>query len=199
MSDGGPANAIARITTEVFAPANLAVLLVAAISWHSAATWVSALLWAIHAVFFGAVIPLGFIYYGIRQGWWGDRHVRERALRRWPLLVGLVSVAAGTAIGLAYGGPRDLAILGAVMGASLGVMLVVTDRLEVKASMHTFVAVITAAIATLYYGAIGAGIAWPLAAMVAWSRIRLDHHTPAQVVVGALVGVAATSVFTWFR
>ncbi|WP_435109297.1 hypothetical protein [Nocardiopsis synnemataformans] len=35
--------------------------------------------------------------------------------------------------------------------------------------------------------------------MVAWSRIRLDHHAPAQVVVGALVGVAATSVFVWSR
>jgi membrane-associated phospholipid phosphatase len=66
-----------------------------------------------------------------------------------------------------------------------------------KASLHTVFALYAAGL----WGAwsIGAGIvAVPLAASVAWSRVRLGRHSCKEVLAGATVGLAAAFALLGF-
>ncbi|GAA1098118.1 phosphatase PAP2 family protein [Nocardiopsis composta] len=192
-------NRLARAATGLLAPAQAVAYIVAVTAAHSAGSAPQAVLWGLQAALFGAVVPAGFIAAGVRRGWWEDRHVRDGRKRRWPLLVCLASTAAGTAVGAALGGPRDLVVLGAVMCAVALVLWVFTDPLRTKPSVHTLIAVIASGVSAVYLGAAGAAAALPLTALVAWSRLRLRHHTPPQVLGGALIGAAASLLFTLLR
>ncbi|MBB6172263.1 membrane-associated phospholipid phosphatase [Nocardiopsis mwathae] len=189
----------AQAATESLSPAIVVCLIIAATTLRSTPTPAQAALWASVVFLFGVAIPMGYVYYGIQRGWWNDRHVHARAHRRWPFAVCLTSVATGTLVTLAAGGPRDMAVLGGTMGATLAVLWAITDRGRWKVSVHTVVAVVGAGIFSLLYGAATAAIAWPLAAVVAWSRIHLRHHTPAQVAGGALIGAMAMAAFAFLR
>ncbi|ASU83673.1 hypothetical protein CDO52_13515 [Nocardiopsis gilva YIM 90087] len=189
------ADLAAHAATEALSPAVVVCLIIVATTLHSTSTLAEAALWACVVLLFGVVFPMSFVYYGIRRGWWNDRHVNTRARRRWPFAVCLASVAIGTLVILSAGGPKAMAVLGSAMGATLAVLWAITDRGKWKVSVHTVVAVVGAGILTLLHGVAAAVIAWPLAAVVAWSRIHLRDHTPAQVAVGALIGVTAMAAF----
>ncbi|WP_017597311.1 phosphatase PAP2 family protein, partial [Nocardiopsis lucentensis] len=189
----------ARIVSEALAPAIIVTAVVAAVAWDSTDTAGQAVVWSAVCVLFSAVIPMGFVLGGVRAGRWEDHHVADRARRRWPLVVGAVSVGAGTVLVLALGGPTDLVTLGVTMGAVLAVVWVVTDRWSWKVSVHALAAAVGASTATALGGWAGALVAWPLALLVGWSRVRLRAHTPGQVGVGALLGAAAMAAFLLLR
>jgi membrane-associated phospholipid phosphatase len=68
-----------------------------------------------------------------------------------------------------------------------------------KLSLHTAAASGTVAILVLTLGPLLI-LALPVVALVAWSRIRLGDHTPAQTLAGAaLGGLVATTVFILLR
>jgi len=68
-----------------------------------------------------------------------------------------------------------------------------------KLSLHTAAASGTVAILVLTSGP-ALILALPAIALVAWSRIRLVDHTPAQTVAGAaLGGLVATTIFILLR
>ncbi|MFW5417504.1 phosphatase PAP2 family protein [Nocardiopsis sp. CNT-189] len=193
------ASRLARAATGLLAPAQVVVYIVAVTALHSTGSVPEALLWGLLAALFGAVVPASFIAVGVRRGWWEDRHVRDGRKRRLPLLVCLASTAAGTALGAALGGPRDLLLLGAVMCAGALALWAFTDPLGTKPSVHTLIAVVASGVTAAYFGAAGAAAALPLTALVAWSRVRLRHHTPPQVLGGALIGAAALLLFALLR
>ena len=68
-------------------------------------------------------------------------------------------------------------------------MIFLCVNLRWKISLHT--AVITAAVTLLFilYGFMAAA-SIVLIPLVAWARIELGHHTPAQVVTGALLAAS---------
>ena len=66
-------------------------------------------------------------------------------------------------------------------------------------SLHTAAASGTVAILVLTLGPLLI-LALPVVALVAWSRIRLGDHTPAQALAGAaLGGLVASTVFILLR
>jgi membrane-associated phospholipid phosphatase len=68
-----------------------------------------------------------------------------------------------------------------------------------KLSVHTAAASGTVAILALTFGP-ALTLTIPTVALVAWSRVRLGDHTPAQTVAGAaLGGLVATTVFIALR
>jgi membrane-associated phospholipid phosphatase len=67
-----------------------------------------------------------------------------------------------------------------------------------KISLHTAFVSAAATILTLLYGAVGAWT-FVLLAPVAWARLELKAHTPAQVAAGALLAAGIIAgVFWWF-
>jgi membrane-associated phospholipid phosphatase len=103
------------------------------------------------------------------------------------MIVGIVSVFIGLVIINSFGAPRPLVALVASMLAGLVVSLAVT--IFWKLSVHT--AVVAGAVVVLAFvlGPILLLTA-PAIALIAWARVELGDHTPAQVVVGGVLGAA---------
>ncbi|MEU4618866.1 phosphoesterase PA-phosphatase [Actinoplanes sp. NPDC023801] len=188
---------IAVVVSEVLAPAVLVAVLLLTVGWHAGETPGVSRWWGLPGALFAAVIPLGYVLHGVRKGHLTNHHIPERAARRIPLLFGTASLVAGLLLLLALGAPREVLALLTTGGVGLAIFALVTHWW--KMSIHAGVASGTVAALTVIYGAIAlAGV--PLVLLGCWARVRLTAHTPAQVVVGALVGaVIAGTVFPALR
>ena len=187
---------LARVVTELLAPANLAVGQLLLVGWHSA-PGPAGLGWGLLAATFCGLLPYGIVIAGVRRRRWTDRHLRTRQQRPVPLLAGIASVLAGLAALLALDAPRQLIALVVAMLTGLATTLVVT--LWWKLSVHTAAASGTVAILALTFGP-ALTLTVPMVALVAWARVRLGDHTAAQTLAGAaLGGLVATAVFILLR
>ncbi|MBL6276978.1 phosphatase PAP2 family protein [Micromonospora fiedleri] len=188
---------LARIVTELTAPAVLVSLLTVVIGWHSAQGRLSGVGWGLVAVVFASLLPMAYIVGGVRRGRLTDHHVRVREQRRIPLLFGLGSVAAGLALLAVLGAPRP--VLALVAAGLVGLVVAVTVSQWWKMSIHSAVAVGTLAVLLVTFG-VWVLVATPLLGLVGWSRVRLGDHTPAQVLAGGVLGgLVAAVVFTVLR
>lgn len=182
-------NRFARGLTEVFAPAHIVIGLppvVGAItSGQAGVAW-----GALTAVLCGG-IPLGVLLVGVRSGRFGDMHVKDRAQR--PKLIGLIValVVAALALMIMLGAPRLMVAGATAMLSTLAVTGPIT--LWWKISFHTAVAaggvvMLAWILPPLPVYAAGAVVV----AAIAWSRIVIRDHSPAQALAGVLAGGAAT-------
>jgi membrane-associated phospholipid phosphatase len=187
---------LARAVTEVLAPANLAVVQLLLVSWYST-PGLAGLLWGLLASTFCGLIPYGVVIVGVHRRQWTDRHLRVRHQRPTPFLAAIGSVLTGLALLVALDAPRQLVALVAAMLSGLAATMLVT--LWWKVSVHTAAASGTVAILVVTFGP-PLFLALPAIALVAWSRIRLGDHAPAQTLAGAaLAGLVATIVFILLR
>jgi hypothetical protein len=187
---------LARAATELLAPPNLAVAQLLLVGWHST-LGPAGLGWGLLAATFCGLLPYGIVIAGVRRRRWTDRHLRVRQQRPVPFLAGMASVLAGLAMLLVLDAPRQLVALVVAMLTGLAATLVVT--LWWKLSVHTAAAGGTVAILALTFGP-ALTLTVPAVALVAWSRVRLGDHTPAQTLAGAaLGGLVATTVFIALR
>ena len=177
---------LARTVTEVLSPAVVVVVLPLAVAWQATGYRAGPTLgWGLLVAVFYSVIPMVIIVRGARRGRWDGHWVRERERRIVPFLLCLVSTVAGLAIMLVGGAPRDVIALAWSMIATLVAVLAITRWWKV--SVHATVAGGAVATVVLLYGP------WYLllvlgVALVAWSRVVVEDHSVAQVVVGALLG-----------
>ena len=182
---------IARLVTEVLAPAPVAAALLFVISWQSSSGPEQALVWAGLSILFASLIPISYVLHRVRQHRLSDRHVVVRRQRPLPLAVAIVSVLIGLAVLSAVGAPRTLVALVGAMGVGLIVALAVT--LFWKMSIHTAVVAGAAVILVLVFGLVWLLLV-PFVALAGWSRVELSDHTPAQVLVGAALGALVAAV-----
>ncbi len=182
---------LARVLTEVFAPAPTVAVLLLVVAWRSAPTAAESLKWGLLAALFASLIPLGYILRGVRRRRLSDHHVGVREQRPLPLLVGVASVLVGLALLAAWGAPRDLVALVAAMAVGLATSLLVT--LVWKVSVHTAVVAGAVVILVLVFGPALVALA-PLVTLVGWARVEVGDHSPAQVVAGAGLGATVAAV-----
>jgi membrane-associated phospholipid phosphatase len=181
----------ARLVTEVFAPAPIVAALPLVVAWHDTSSAAAAIAWGVTASLFASVLPFAVILLGVRHGRLTDRHVGLRQERALPMLMGVASILVGLGLLVMLQAPRELVALVVSMTVGLSVSLLVT--LWWKVSVHTAVAAGAATVLGLVFGPSLLAV-WPLVGAIGWSRVELGDHTPAQVVVGAVLGagVAAT-------
>jgi membrane-associated phospholipid phosphatase len=182
---------VARVLTEVFAPAVLAAVLPLVIGLHAASSPQRGLGWGLLASLFCAISPFAMILRGVRQGRLSDRHIGERAQRTRPLLFGLGSVLIGLALLLATHAPRELVAL--IVASFAGGAVATAVNHFWKSSVHAGVAAASAVVLVLVYGPALLATAVVVAA-VGWSRVRLGDHTVAQVIVGVATGAVIAGV-----
>ncbi|MEW1660639.1 hypothetical protein [Streptomyces sp. NPDC093707] len=175
----------ARTITDRLEPKNWIILVTLLMGWH--ADKLAGIGWGLFAALFTGVIPVLFIKFGERHGYWGDKHVRRRQDRLYVIPGIMASVAVGLVLMYTLGAPSEITALIVAMFASLIVVLAITTAWKV--SFHT--AVPSGAIATL---ALAYGpwmlLLCPLVPVIGWSRVKLQDHTLAQVIVGAILGAA---------
>lgn len=137
------------------------------------------------ATVFVTGLPWLFLVWMKRRGQVTDLHVRERT-QRWPVFaVAAASLLLGFGAEVLLGAPA--AVFGAMALILTGLLICAIVNLRWKLSVHTAVA------AFIWLGVFaplpwGSAAALLLTMLVGWSRIEVRHHTPTQVLAGALVG-----------
>jgi membrane-associated phospholipid phosphatase len=190
-SERTPADRLARLVTEVFAPAVLAATMPLVIGVHAGTTVAAGLGWGALALLFSAVIPYSVIRVGMRLGKITDHHIGVREQRRIPLLFGVGSVVVGILVLALLHAPRELMALVVVMLVVLfGIGFV---NLAWKLSAHAAVAAGSVTVLIMTFGP-ALSAAAVLVALIGWSRVRLRDHTATQVLAGALLGVPLAAV-----
>jgi membrane-associated phospholipid phosphatase len=138
-----------------------------------------------------AAAVMAFALRQTRRGRWGHIDAVDPSERRSFNLVALL-VLSSTALIAGFVGAIHLA-LGLGCGALvLAAAIALAHRL--KLSQHVAFAVLAAVIAQhlAWWAVAGVGT---LAVGVAWSRLKLGRHTGAELVAGAVVGLAAGLLF----
>ena len=135
-----------------------------------------------------ALLPVAILMIRqVRKGSWTNVDASNRAER--PLLFAVGIVALAVLIGaVVVFRPGSFLIRGAVgVLAMLAVCAVATKW--VKVSLH----MAFGALATTTLLSLGSPAGWVLLAVMpvlAWSRLALERHSPAEVAIGLLVGIA---------
>ena len=184
---------IARLVTDLLAPSQIAALMLGLIAWRSAETAAGAIVWGGVAVLFAAVLPFAYLLRRVRRRAVTDLHVRRREQRPRILLVGLAGVLVAFGLLLGLGAPPLLVAAVGSGAFALAVLLAIT--LVWKISIHVGVVTGAAIVLILMFGPLMV-LAAPLVHLVAWSRVAVGDHTPAQAIGGGLVGAAITLLST---
>jgi len=163
----------------------LSILLSAAVMAQALA-W----MWASVYVTLAIALPVLQLVWLLHRGQVADLDVRRREQRSKPMIFMLVCGAVGWAV-LAIGSAPLVLIL--IAGAALfqtTVIFLITLRWKI--SVHCSAA---AGAATIVLLVVGTPLPLLLGVpLVAWSRIRLRHHTLAQTIAGSLLGATVYSI-----
>ena len=142
-------------------------------------------LWAAAYGLLAVLLPALYVLWLYHQGLVADIHLRNRTERTRPLIVTLVLAITAWALLAAASGPRLLLVLA---GANvIQTLLFFGITLHWKISAHTAAAAGLAVLSWLLLDS----AAMPLVLsvpVIAWARVRLSDHTPAQTVAGAMLG-----------
>jgi membrane-associated phospholipid phosphatase len=184
VSDRSPA----EWASYLLEPKNWIIASTLAVGWH--ADGARGLAWGAVAAFFAGVLPTVFINRGVRRGHWADRYVGAKGPRLIVLTFILGSVAAGLTLLAALGAPGELTGYVACMLGSVALLAAITTVWKI--SIHCAVAAGSVTILALLFGP-RLLPAYLLVALTAWSRVKLEDHTAAQVIAGSLLGAAAAA------
>jgi len=186
-------SAVARVLTEIFAPAPVGIVALVVVAWRFSPTLGDAMKWLGVSALFVVILPFAFLIAQVRRGRVTDIHVRRREQRLPIILVFLGSWLVLIALLATLGAPHELvALLGAGITA-----LVVTGAITFrwKISLHVGVASGVLTVFTLLFGP-GMLALIPLLPLIGWARMELRDHTFFQVFAGALIGsVVSGSAF----
>jgi uncharacterized membrane protein (DUF4010 family) len=191
MSSVMMADSLARRVTDLLAPQVLVIAMPPAVGliaqgWPGAA-------WGLLASALCGGVPATVIAVGVRSGRLDSHHIVDRARRTGPLLAAVAAVLLALLVLATLGAPRLLVATVTAMLAALAVTIPVTLRWKI--SFHAAVSAGTVVVLAQVLPALptlAAGAA--VVALVCWARVRLAHHTSAQVGAGALVGALVTWV-----
>ncbi|MCF6472851.1 hypothetical protein FAF44_31310 [Nonomuraea sp. MG754425] len=183
------ADLVAKRVTNVLAPQVLVIMMppvvgLIAQGWSGAA-------WGLMASAFCGGVPAAVIAVGVRSGKLDSHHIVDRARRTGPLLAAVAAVLLALALLVVLGAPTLLVATVTAMLVALAVTVPITLRWKISfhAAVSAGTVVVLAHVLPPWPTAI-AGAA--VVGLVCWARVRLAHHTPAQVAAGAAVGALTT-------
>lgn len=127
----------ARVVTELTSPAICATAAIVAVSVSDAQRSADAV-WVSLAAMLVVVLPMTYIFLGVRRGRWADHHVGERTKRTGPLLVAVGGVVAATLLLTLADASR--AVLAVVVAMLVGLLVVLGVNWWWKVSIHCAVA-----------------------------------------------------------
>lgn len=128
------------------------------------------------------LVPLLYVVWLFHSGQVADLDLRIREQRTRPLLVTLAAALAALMVLYLGAAPKLLITLTGANTLQTALFLGITRRWKISA--HSAAAATLAALGWLLIGseALVLTVGVPV---IAWSRIRLHHHTPAQTIAGA--------------
>jgi membrane-associated phospholipid phosphatase len=146
----------------------------------------TAWLWVLCYGLLTVAVPSLYVLVLYQRGMVSDIHLRIRTERIRPIFVTLAAAVTVWILLAAGDGPALLIALAGANAAQTVLFFAITLRWKISA--HTASAATLAVLAAwglVSIAAIPIVLSVPL---IAWSRVRLEDHTPAQTVVGAVLG-----------
>jgi membrane-associated phospholipid phosphatase len=180
---------LARALSVLFHPMVYATLYLAALATARGASWARP---CAEAWLLLVVAPALLLLWGMRRGLWSDPDLTRLRERR--TFVPWVAACGGAAAGLAYlsGFPHGLRLSLLAIFTWLGLTAVIS--LGWKISLHVGAVTGVLALVALLFGLRPtAALVWTPPA-VAWARLYLRRHTPAQVAAGAALGALSVAL-----
>ncbi|GAA2295656.1 hypothetical protein GCM10010149_49950 [Nonomuraea roseoviolacea subsp. roseoviolacea] len=183
------ADQVARRVTDMLAPQVLVIAMPPLVGLL-AQGWVGAA-WGLLASALCGGVPATVIALGVRSGRLDSHHIVDRARRTGPLLSAVGAVLVALVLLVVLGAPRLL--VATVTGMLVALAVTVPVTLRWKISFHAAVSAGTVVVLAHVLPPLPTVLAGgAVVGLVCWARVRLAHHTAAQVGAGALVGVAST-------
>ena len=102
----------------------------------------------------------------------------------------ITSILTGLAVLAAFDAPAEMVALQASIAVGVACGWVIT--LWWKISVHAAIAAGAATVLLLVFG-LALLVVWPLVALIAWSRVQVGDHTPAQVLAGIALGIVVNA------
>lgn len=185
---------IARIISNVGSPPALGA---AAVVLGSAVTptfwgWI----WAVFYMLATLIAPILYVADRVRKGYITDIHLPLRSERMRPMLLALALSVGAWATLMWVEAPPLLRLLATANLIQSALFLLVT--MYWKMSLHSATAALLAAFVVYLGGQVSAVTAIAVVPVVGWSRVYLQRHTLAQVIVGATSGLAIFLVAVYF-
>ena len=147
-------------------------------------SWSAALLWSAICITVGILPPTLLLIVQRRRRGDRDWYVTVREQRFGLYALGLVCLALLLALARFGGAPRLLlpSLVAALAATAIGAVLNRVTKVSIHVGAATGCAMLLAHLAPLVTLPLTAAVA-----LVAWARLKLSHHTPMQVLLGAVV------------
>ena len=181
---------VARLVGEVLSPPPILAVLALVVAWDSSPTPAMAVVWGGIAAVSASVLPYALILRGVRRGRLTDRNISLREQRVRFAAVAIASILTGLTVLAAFDAPAEMVALQASIAVGVACGWVIT--LWWKISVHAAIAAGAATVLLLVFGP-ALLVVWPIVALIAWSRVQVGDHTPAQVLAGIALGIVVNA------
>jgi membrane-associated phospholipid phosphatase len=177
--------AIARWISHVISPHIVGLVITSVISLKYSDNPVEVLWWLTLLLPLLVIPPLGYLFWLVHNGTLEDFYMPDRKTRVRPLTVLMIWLLVCLGLIRYWAAPSIVEVFVVATLVLVGILSLVT--LFWKISFHGATISAAATVTVMVAGS----YAWPvmlLVPLVGWSRIRLERHTPRQVIYGSLVG-----------
>ena len=175
---------IANLTSKILSPFLVSLVIILLLSFESTRSTLDALKWSLLLIAISIVPVYSVIICRARSHRLRSRFTDIRRQRTKIYLLASVCALVGCVILLYLGAPL---ILLATFVAGLSAIVVFTCiNLWWKISLHTAFIAASVTVLIILYGSI-ATVTVMLLPLVAWARVELEHHSVAQVAIGAFL------------
>ncbi len=180
----------ARLISNLISPPVVWAVMIFPIAFREAESQGQAVVWALTYGVLVCLLPILYIAWMVRRGSISDIHMRLREERLRPFLVSIGCTGLAWLALRLMGAPSVVPLVAVVTLVQLAVMAIIT--LVWQISMHAM-CISSAVVATgILFGLGPALLVSPLVPLVGAARLKLQRHTPAQVVAGTLLGAVVT-------
>lgn len=184
---GRPEFGWARLVSDLLSPPVLWGALAFPIAFQAADSASQAVMWALIYIALVCIVPMIYIGIMVKRGSISDLHMAVRQERLKPFMVSLLATTIAWWTLRALGAPSVIPVLALSAIVQLAVLAAIT--LVWQVSMHAM-STASAVVGAVYaFGLPALLLMIPILMLVSAARLRLNRHTPAQILVGALIGV----------
>ena len=186
---------IASLTSNILNPFLVSFVLILLLSFKSTSSALDAVKWSLISIAVSVLPVFSVIIYLVRSQKLESPFINIRGQRTKIYLLAGVCAGVGCII-FPYLEAPPMLIATFVAGLSAVVIFMCVNLLW-KISLHTAFVTASVIVLVILYGSIAA-VTVVLVPLIAWSRIELKHHSPAQVITGALLAVLIVAVVFYF-
>lgn len=186
----------ARLTSNIVNPFSVSFAMIILLSFASASGTLEALKWILISIALSIFPVFAVIIYLVRHHRLEDIFIKARKQRTRIYLLASACAAVSCLVLYYLGAP--VALVASFLAGLSAMVIFMFINLWWKISVHTAFATAAVTVLIVLYGSIGL-VSAALLPPIAWARIDLEHHSPAQVAIGALLAaLIVVAVFSLF-